>query len=202
MHSVRNDDTRTRQGPVSEALLDAAMDILGTDGWDGLSLEAVARRAGMSRVTAWRQAASKDHLVAQLLGRLAADYRNSLWPILTASGSGAQRLEDALGALCDVADRHLPLLLVSDTVFHRAHDQTAPSVSFSEPLIRLIRDGVSDHSLEPPEDCETMGLIVFNSVAWPYVHLRGHHDWTPSKARGPLLRLVMGGLRGGRHEPE
>lgn len=200
---MREDKTSPAPGPVSEALLGAAMDVLGTDGWDGLSLEAVARRAGMSRVTAWRQAGSKDHLVDELLGRLAADYRNSLWPILTASGSGAQRLEAALAALCDVADRHLPLLLASDTVFHRAHDQTPPSVRFTEPLVRLIRDGVSDHSLDPPEDCETMGLIVFTTVAWPYVHLRGRHDWDPGKARGLLIRLVMGGLRGdGRHKPE
>ncbi|MHB8294593.1 MAG: TetR/AcrR family transcriptional regulator [Acidimicrobiales bacterium] len=194
------DDTQPPPGPVSDTLLDAAMDILATDGWDGLSLEAVARRAGMSRVTAWRQAASKDHLVKELLGRLAADYRDSLWPILTADGSGAQRLEAALEALCDVADRHLPLLLASDTVFHRAHDQAAPSVPFTDPLVRLIRDGVSDHSLDPPEDCETMGLIVFNTVAWPYVHLRGRHGWIPAKARGLLIRLVMSGVRGGPQE--
>lgn len=203
MQLVRNDETRPQRGPVSEVLLDAAMDILGTDGWDGLSLEAVARRAGLSRVTAWRQTVSKDHLVDELLVRLAADYRESLWPILTASGSGAQRLEAALDALCDVTDRHLPLLLASDTVFHRAHDQATPSVPFTEPIVRLIRDGVADHSLDPPEDCETMGLIVFNTVAWPYVHLRGRHDWTPRKARGLLIQLVMGGLRGqGYHKPE
>ncbi len=173
------------------------MATLADDGWDGLSLDAVARRAGMSRVTAWRQAASKDHLVDELLARLAADYRDSLWPILTAGGSGAQRLAAALDALCDVADRHLPLLLASDTVFHRAHDRSAPPVPFAEPLVRLIRDGVSDGSLDPPDDCETMGLVVFNTVAWPYVYLRGRHHWSPAKSRGLLIRLVMGGLKGG-----
>ncbi len=88
---------------VSDRLLDAAMAVLADDGWDGLSLQSAAERAGLSRVTAWRQAASKDHLVDALLARLAADYRDTLWPILTAQGNGADRLERAFGALCDVA---------------------------------------------------------------------------------------------------
>src|SRR5215469_16205853 len=166
-------------GQVSDRLLDAAM----------------AELAGLSRVTAWRQAASKDHSVDALLARLAADYRDALWPILTAPGSGAERLERALGALCDVADRHLPLLLASDTAFHRAAEGISPPFSFTEPLRRLIRDGVADSSLTPSEDCETTGDVVFNAVCWPYVHLRGRHGWTPARARGLLIRLIMTGLR-------
>jgi hypothetical protein len=122
-------------------------------------------------------------------------YRDTLWPILTALGDGAERLDRALSALCDVADRHLPLLLASDTAFHRATDRVSPPISFIEPLTRLIRDGAADHSLAPPEDCETTGNVVFNAIRWPYAHLRGRHGWTPAQARGLLIHLVMTGLR-------
>lgn len=183
-------------GPVSDKLADAAMETLAEGGWDALSLQSVAERAGVSRVTAWRQATSKDHLVNALLGRLAVDYRDTMWPILTAPGTGAERLEAALHGLCDVADRHLPLLLASDAAFHRANQEAQPTVAFTEPLVRLIRDGVTDGSLAPPEDCETMGQVVFNTTCWPYVHLRGRHDWSAARARKLLILLVMGGLRG------
>lgn len=193
--SVDDAESASTAGQVSHRLLDAAMAVLTDDGWDGLSLQSAAERAGLSRVTAWRQAASKDHLVAALLARLATDYRDTLWPILTAQGSGAERLERALGALCDVADRHLPLLLASDTALHRAADQLSPPISYTEPLTRLIRDGVADNSLAPPEDCETTGDVVFNAICWPYAHLRGRHGWTPAKARALLIHLVITGLR-------
>jgi len=183
-------------GPISQKLLDAAMETLSEGGWDALSLQSVADRAGVSRVTAWRQAISKDHLVNALLGRLALDYRDTMWPILTAPGTGAERLEAALHGLCDVADRHLPLLLASDTAFHRANQEAQPTVAFTEPLVRLIRDGVTDGTLEPPADCETMGQVVFNAMCWPYVHLRGRHGWLAPKARNLLLELVLAGLRG------
>jgi len=198
LHSV-SDATSGSTGPaagqVSRRLLDAAMAVLADDGWDGLTLQSAAERAGLSRVTAWRQAANKDRLVDALLARLAADYRDTLWPVMTAPGSGADRLERALGALCDVADRHLPLLLASDTAFHRAAEGASPPLSFVEPLTRLIRDGVADHSLASPEDSQATGDVVFNAVCWPYVHLRGRHHWPPAKARGLLIRLVMAGLR-------
>lgn len=184
-------------GQVSDRLLDAAMAVLADDGWDGLSLQSAAERAGLSRVTAWRQAASKDHLVAALLARLETDYRDTLWPILTAQGNGADRLERALGALCDVADRHLPLLLASDTAFHRASEGAAQPFSFIEPLTRLIRDGVADNSLSLAEDSQTTGDVIFNAICWPYVHLRGRHGWTAGKARGLLIDLIMTGLRNG-----
>lgn len=180
---------------VSGRLLDAAMAVLADQGWDGLTLQSAAERAGLSRVTAWRQAASKDYLVAALLGRLATDYRDTLWPIMTAQGTGADRLEKALCALCDVADRHLPLLLTSDTAFHRATSLISPPISFLDPLTRLISDGVTDGSLAPSEDCQTTGDVVFNTICWPYVHLRGRHDWAPAKARGLLIHLIMAGLR-------
>lgn len=171
------------------------MHVLEQDGWDGLTLQPAADQAGISRVTAWRQATSKQHLAAALLGRLASDYRDTMWPILTVEGTGAQRLEAALYGLCDVADRHLPLLLASDATFHRANREAEPTVGFTEPLVRLIRDGVTDGSLAPPEDCTTMGEVVFNTTCWPYVHLRGRHGWSTAKARQLLIQLVLGGLR-------
>jgi hypothetical protein len=35
---------------------------------------------------------------------------------------------------------------------------------------------------------------VFNTVCWPYVHLRARHGWSPEKTRGLVLPLVLRGV--------
>src|SRR5215469_18054295 len=152
----RRDDVDGRSGepgtpePVQDArLLAAAARVLEDAGWHGLTVEAVAEAAGLSRVTAWRLGASREALVAALLRDLAVAYREAMWPALVAPGDARQRLDRALDALFDVIDAHLPLLLASDQVFHRA---SSAEINFSEPFTRLFEDGTVDGSLVPPGD--------------------------------------------------
>lgn len=60
--------------------------------------------------------------------------------------------------------------------------------------MRLILDGAADGSLAPQPDAEEAADLVFNTVCWPYVHLRRHHSWEPARAKGRLLDLVLDGL--------
>src|SRR5262245_1324363 len=172
---------------VAPKLLDATVAVLGEVGWDGLSLERVAERAGVSRVTLWRQGVTRDSLVEALLERLAADYRDAMWPVLTADATGRDRLGRALEALCDVADRHLELLLISDEGFHRA------AAICLEPLVRALRDGYADGSLRRPGTADDAADAIFNTVCWGYVHLRARHKWSVSRTRDSILGLVAGG---------
>ncbi|MEV3960319.1 helix-turn-helix domain-containing protein [Nocardia sp. NPDC050193] len=48
----------------SDALLDAAVELIGESGLDGLTHAAVAARAGVSRATAYREFGDKDGLVS------------------------------------------------------------------------------------------------------------------------------------------
>jgi AcrR family transcriptional regulator len=172
---------------VPAKLLDATVSVLGDVGWDGLSLERVAERAGVSRVTLWRQGVSREALVDALLARLGQDYRDAMWPVLTADGNGRARLAAALEALCDVADRHLELLLVSDEVFHRAPG------NFLDPLVRALREGYGDGSVRRAGVAEDVADAIFNTVCWSYVHLRARHRWSAQRARRLVLGLVADG---------
>jgi AcrR family transcriptional regulator len=175
-------------GPVQdERLLAAASRVLQDAGWQGLTIEAVAEAAGLSRVTAWRLGASREALIASLLSQLDQDYRRVMWPALVGSGTARERLDRAIDALFDVIDAHLPLLLASDTVFHRA---SATKFSFNEPFMRLFQDGRIDHSVAAiADDPEEASDLLFNAICWPYVHLRGRHDWTAERARRRLRGL-------------
>jgi AcrR family transcriptional regulator len=180
-------------GPVQDArLLAAAARVLEDAGWQGLTVEAVAEAAGLSRVTAWRLGASRQALVATLLRDLAAAYREAMWPALVGPGDARQRLDRALDALFGVIDAHLPLLLASDQVFHRAN---AASINFNEPFARLFGDGIADGSLAPPGgDPAEAAELLFNTVCWAYVHLRGRHRWPAERARRGLRALIEPGL--------
>jgi AcrR family transcriptional regulator len=180
--------------PVDATVLAATEAVLAESGWDGLSLERVAAKAGVSRVTLWRQGITRDSLLQALLARLSEDYRDAMWPVLAASGSGRARLESALAALCDVADRHLDLLSAADDAFHRAWQQSRPAGSFLEPFVRALEDGVADGTLRHLGESLDAADAVFNTVCWPYVHLRARHGWSVDKARGLVLPLVLGGV--------
>jgi AcrR family transcriptional regulator len=176
---------------MDRRVLDATAAVLAQGGMDAVSLDRVAEQAGLSRVTLWRQGVTRDTLVAALLDRLAGDYRDALWPILTAEGSGRERLRRGLAALCAVADRHLPLLLAFDTAFHQSG---GPGFHFNEPIERLLHDGIADGSLSPAGDPHDLAQVLFNGVCWPYVHLRGRHGWAPERARDQLVGLFMRGI--------
>jgi AcrR family transcriptional regulator len=180
--------------PVDPAILDATVAVLAEGGWDRLSLERVAGQAGVSRVTLWRQRITRDGLVDALLARLSADYRDAMWPVLTASGTGRERLESSLGALCGVADRHLDLLSAADDAFHRAWQRSPPAGSFLEPFVRALEDGAADGTLRSLGPAIDAADAVFNTVCWPYVHLRARHGWSQQKARGLILELVLQGV--------
>src|SRR5438105_12139616 len=108
---------------MDEDLLDAAAAVLMEHGYEGVTLERVAQRAGRSRVTLWRRGVTTDALVTGMLQRLADDYQAEFWTVLDASGSGRDRLGACLEALLAVADRHLDLLAVSDEAFHWASER-------------------------------------------------------------------------------
>ncbi|HZS78079.1 MAG TPA: TetR/AcrR family transcriptional regulator [Ktedonobacteraceae bacterium] len=190
---------------IDEALLDAAVVALQDVGWKGLTLERVANAAGISRVTLWRQGITLEQIIEGLLIRLTNDYRAALWPILTAEGNGWTRLVAALQALCGVAERHLPLLVATDTIFHEAHILTR--THFTEPLARLLEDGMGDGSIRKVDRIE-MASVLFNTVCWTYVHMRAKHEWTQERISSLLLDLIMEGLtphspieeKGNQHE--
>jgi AcrR family transcriptional regulator len=183
----------TTEVRVDEALRQATIDVLREHGWDGLTLERVAQAAGRARTTLWRQGLTVQVLVGALVGELAADYREAMYPILTAGGTGRDRLERGLVALCDLVERHLPLMLATDEAFHQ---DTAPGepANYLHPFIQFLREGAADGSLAPGDDVVAAADVAFNAVAWPYVHLRGRHDWPADKARSRVVHVVLNGL--------
>jgi AcrR family transcriptional regulator len=178
---------------VSRQLHEATITVLREHGWEGLTLERVAEAAGRARTTLWRQGLTLEVLVGSLVGELAADFRDTMFPILTGGGTGRDRLERGLVALCELLDRHLPLMLATDEAFHQ---DTAPGQppDYLHPFIQFLREGAADGSLAPGADVVEASDVAFNAVAWTYVHLRGRHGWPPERATSRVVGVVLDGL--------
>jgi AcrR family transcriptional regulator len=179
--------------PVDEGLRRAAIDVLRERGFSGLTLERVAKVGGRARSTLWRQGLSREVLIGALVGELAEDFRATMYPILTSAGTGLERLTRGLEALCDLLDRHLPLMLATDEAFHQ---DTAPGVpaDYLHPFIQFLREGAQDGSLPEVDDVVRAADIAFNMTAWPYVHLRGRHEWPAEEARARVVAVVLRGI--------
>jgi len=181
---------------VDVALREATIEVLRERGWDGLTLERVAEVAGRARSTLWRQGLTRDRLIGALVGELAEDFQRAMYPVLTSPGTGRERLEQGLVALCDLIDRHLPLMLATDEAFHQEPSPGRPP-EYLRPFITFVRDGAADGSLDPGSDAVETADLVFNAVAWPYVHLRGRHGWPAARARDGVVRVVLNGVAPG-----
>jgi AcrR family transcriptional regulator len=178
---------------VDAELRQATIAVLGERGFNGLTLERVAEVAGRARSTLWRQGLTRELLVQALVGELAEDFQASLFPVLTSEGTGRERLERGLNELCAVVDRNLPLMLATDEAFHQAPRPGEPP-DYLRPFIAFLREGAADGTLSPGDDVVEAADAVFNGVAWPYVHLRGRHEWPAERAQRVIVGLVLNGI--------
>jgi AcrR family transcriptional regulator len=186
---------RIRSGEVrmDDDLQQATITVLRERGWDGLTLERVAEVAGRSRSTLWRQGVTRESLIAGLVGELATDFQAAMYPVLTSAGTGRERLIRAMDALCDVLDRHLPLMLATDEAFHQPPVPGQPP-AYLGPFIQFLREGAADGSLAPGDEAVETADVLMNALLWTYVHLRGRHGWTTDRTRAALFELVLHGV--------
>jgi AcrR family transcriptional regulator len=88
-----------RQAEVVQQLIDATAAEVDEDGYAGLTVRNVARRAGVAPATAYNYFSSKDHLLAELLWR-----RMTALPTVDAAvdGSMAERLTQSVQMMMDL----------------------------------------------------------------------------------------------------
>jgi AcrR family transcriptional regulator len=191
-----------RPAVAEKVVLEGTRRALERYGWEGMTAERVAAEAGVARATLHRRGLTKERLLELLADEATALYRDAMWPVLTGEGSGKERLEQALATLCQLAEEHMAVLLALDAqanaaVFHDAAEaEQLTRTVFTEPLERLLRDGVADRSLRDSNPVET-ATVLFNLVGWTYIHLRSGHGWNAERARGATLEVALRGVVAG-----
>jgi AcrR family transcriptional regulator len=120
-----------RQAVVVEQLVDAAADEARAEGYEGVTVRTVARRAGVAPATAYTYFASKDHLLAEVLWRRlqALPVPDEVGP---ADGDGAARRADRVIAEL----RALGLFMADDPTLAAA---CTTALLGSGPEVRALR---------------------------------------------------------------
>ena len=189
MALVENTEQRVAEG---------ARRAIAAGGWQAATLTRIADEAGVSRTTLHRRGLGREEIFALLARDYEAAFRNALWPAVTGRGTGVERLEAMLVAVCEVTEDHLSFLAALDEesdkrFFHESDDVVRSREGYINPIERLLADGIADGSIRPVEVEETATVIV-NAVDRTYRHLRRAHDWDPVRSRRILIDLVLRGL--------
>jgi AcrR family transcriptional regulator len=184
--------------PPEPKLIAAARKAIENHGYAGLTLERIAAEADVSRVTLHRRGHSKDEIFNALILQVREEHRDALWPALTASGDGADRLRMALTKVCDMCERDLLVMLAMRAHLDAAaHGATGPAPQenwiVAEPLQVLARDGIADGSLRDG-DPEVLGAVLVNWAGWTYVHLRTAFGWKQRRARSAVVDQLSAAL--------
>jgi AcrR family transcriptional regulator len=183
---------------VDDALLTGAHRAIERWGYQQATLERIAAEAGVSRMTLHRRGITREGLLGALAERLETAYRSAMWPALTARGSGRERLEQALAGYCEAVEANLEVLAAlaeadHNAIFHEGGPRGLSRPAFTEPIRRLLDDGMADGSLAVEDPDETATLLL-NLVSWTYRHLRRGHGWAADRARDGVLRIALDGV--------
>ena len=122
-----------------EALIDAAEKLLRDEG-TSVSLAAIAREAGVTKPTLYRELGDRDALVKALSERLAARMSEAATRLVAAARSPNEGLRNLIAAYLDLAARDRPIYLFV-TAGGNSDDRVAQSL--------LLADGAVDQFVAP-----------------------------------------------------
>lgn len=111
------------------AILDAALDLFRSHGYDGTTMRAVAQQAGVSAGNAYYYFSSKEHLVQAFYDQLQTAHATAAAEALQGKTAYADRLRAVLSAWVDIAAEYHEF---AGTFFKNAAEPSSPLSPFSE----------------------------------------------------------------------
>ena len=173
-------------------ILSAALEVLGEDGYGGLTIEAVAARAGAGKSTIYRHWTGKLELVEDAIRTLRADFEAPATGPVRERVAGllcqvAARLADStwsscLPAILDAAERDAEVIVI-----HRRLSDERLQV-----LVALLADGVVTGELPSDLDPDLAAVCLIGALMVRRLFL--HEPFDPI-AVPALVRQVLGEAR-------
>lgn len=184
---------RPRTEGTDAAVLAAAMELLAERGYDGLTMEGVAARAGVAKTTVYRRWPSRADLVLELAQRVAAPVR--LAPTGDLRRDLVAALRDIIGVLeAPLARRVIPRVLAEAP---ENEELAAVLTSFwtdrRARLRSLLEAGMASGQIRPDLDLEVAADALYGPVWYRYLVTRAELD--PSAAEA-IVDRALEGMRG------
>jgi AcrR family transcriptional regulator len=192
---------RPRSDQAHRAILEATRDLLIADGYDQLSIEAIAARAGVGKQTVYRWWPSKAAVVAEAVvegyvatgARVRQETGDVLADLRAWFHEQVTRLTD--GHLSTLVRALAAAAADSDVDAARLYDHlTGPA---REDLVQRLRGGVENGQLRPDADLEAAADALIGTLLYHVLARRG--AVTHQRADG-LLEILITGMAN-RHQP-
>jgi len=187
-----------RQAAVVEQLLEAAADETRHQGYEGLTVRNVARRAGVAPATAYTYFASKDHLLAEVLWRRFQGLPSPAAPAAThdaatstiSATSATDRVIAELRVLgLFMADDPILAAACTTALLGRGPEVRALRVLFGTALHERLADALGDAADQAV--LRSLDLAYSGAMLWAGMgHI--HFEDVPD-ALADAARLVLGG---------
>jgi AcrR family transcriptional regulator len=155
---------RKRDPGRDEVILDAALTVLAQHGYDGMTIDMVAARAGSARATVYRRWATKDELVLAAVERMSRDDAN----LDQLPDTGSLR-RDIVAMILPLSDEEqqvriqamAALLALSRTDSRLAEAATGAGIGpWIEVNRILIQRAVDRGEFPPPGDLDTLAELI------------------------------------------
>ncbi|UUV28620.1 TetR/AcrR family transcriptional regulator [Amycolatopsis roodepoortensis] len=167
--SYRGVSAEQRRDLRREQLLEAGLDLLGTQGWRQTTMTAVCARAGLTERYFYENFAHRDELLLAVLDRIAARIRDvALRALAGPDGDPRAKAEAAIGAFVDlltddprVGRAAILESAAAEPLRARRHELL---VGFGQLIATQARALYGDNALPPPRD-RINGLMLTGGLA-------------------------------------
>lgn len=154
---------RPRSAESHEAILRATLELLGEKGFHGMSMDAVATRAGVSKATIYRRWNSKEELVGELL--------DAIGDVVQVVATG-DPYEDLLITSRGAAERGEPMARLITALQGEAAVNEEFAELFREKLIErrreqlreFLRNAIATGHIRDDVDIEFLADVMFGTV--------------------------------------
>ena len=148
---------RARRRLVSEQIVRVAADCFGEMGYGATTLDTIAARAGVSKVTLYAHVASKEELLWAVFERTIAEFRRGLAAIVTQDLPADETLRRIVRYQVGLLTSHLPFLTVFFSEEGRLPPRLARRVAeekraYDRAIEQVVRRGIREQRVRalPP----------------------------------------------------
>jgi AcrR family transcriptional regulator len=188
----RKAPVQARSAATVEAILEAAAHILESEGFDGYTTNAIAKRAGVSIGSLYQYFPNKDAVTAALVMADAARLHDDVHA--AAEATAGEDFQAQLNALIDVVVAHQldrpDLARLIDVEERRLATDPALAAKDASVLV-LIRDLLVAHRIRLPFDLDSVARDLFGMVHGMCDFAGDHGETDPAQLKARIRHAVL-----------
>ncbi|MBF8188377.1 TetR family transcriptional regulator [Nonomuraea sp. K274] len=188
-----------RRGHDPESVLSIAVDVFNERGYDGTSMEDLARALGVTKSAIYYHVPGKEQLLARALDRALDGLFEMVADERAAAGPAIDRLEWVVRQSVRILIDRLPYVTLLLRV--RGNSRTEQAAlerrgEFDTFIGRLVTEAAADGSIRPDLDPALVTRLLFGTVNSITEWYRPAPGGSPDDLADALLKMTFGGLRG------